>query len=129
MCVLDSPALYVLSTVLAMSTLFISILSSLRTHRDLHSFPTRRSSDLRRTFVSGADARVLGVRERLAAHHVLRATALRARDRKSTRLNSSHVSISYSVFCLKKKKCNLITYFILLTISIWRVASVDVREK
>src|SRR5699024_12827144 len=38
-------------------------------------------------------------------------------DRKSTRLNSSHVSISYAVFCLKKKKnedhlkrhCNLIT--------------------
>src|SRR5207249_9441857 len=28
------------------------------------------------------------------------------RDRKSTRLNSSHVSISYAVFCLKKKKNN-----------------------
>src|SRR5699024_6645100 len=30
--------------------------------------------------------------------------AQRLRDRKSTRLNSSHVSISYAVFCLKKKK-------------------------
>src|SRR5215475_12524053 len=30
-----------------------------------------------------------------------------ARDRKSTRLNSSHVKISYAVFCLKKKKNNL----------------------
>src|SRR5690348_17637095 len=29
---------------------------------------------------------------------------LEARDRKSTRLNSSHPSISYDVFCLKKKK-------------------------
>src|SRR5437868_12995733 len=29
---------------------------------------------------------------------------LQERDRKSTRLNSSHVSISYAVFCLKKKK-------------------------
>src|SRR5574337_260478 len=29
-----------------------------------------------------------------------------ARDRKSTRLNSSHHSISYAVFCLKKKKIN-----------------------
>src|SRR5438874_6319589 len=29
-----------------------------------------------------------------------------ARDRKSTRLNSSHVEISYAVFCLKKKKKN-----------------------
>src|SRR5690349_23957132 len=28
------------------------------------------------------------------------------RDRKSTRLNSSHVEISYAVFCLKKKKQN-----------------------
>src|SRR5207249_10968595 len=31
-------------------------------------------------------------------------TAWSRRDRKSTRLNSSHVSISYAVFCLKKKK-------------------------
>src|SRR5690242_21207571 len=29
---------------------------------------------------------------------------LARRDRKSTRLNSSHMSISYAVFCLKKKK-------------------------
>src|SRR6266496_6469117 len=35
--------------------------------------------------------------ERLTPEHV-------ARDRKSTRLNSSHVEISYAVFCLKKKK-------------------------
>src|SRR5215208_7627860 len=32
-----------------------------------------------------------------------------ARDRKSTRLNSSHVAISYAVFCLKKKKNKNIT--------------------
>src|SRR6266496_6865765 len=31
-------------------------------------------------------------------------TERRGRDRKSTRLNSSHVEISYAVFCLKKKK-------------------------
>src|SRR5439155_11406126 len=30
------------------------------------------------------------------------------RDRKSTRLNSSHVAISYAVFCLKKKNITLI---------------------
>src|SRR5690349_22293342 len=30
-------------------------------------------------------------------------------DRKSTRLNSSHVEISYAVFCLKKKKDTLVT--------------------
>src|SRR5436309_10831535 len=31
---------------------------------------------------------------------------IRVLDRKSTRLNSSHVKISYAVFCLKKKKKN-----------------------
>src|SRR5207245_11748765 len=35
---------------------------------------------------------------------VRRACRGRRRDRKSTRLNSSHGSISYAVFCLKKKK-------------------------
>src|SRR5690554_7065708 len=41
-------------------------------------------------------------------------------DRKSTRLNSSHVRISYAVFCLKKKKkqyisqCNNITYDVIM---------------
>src|SRR5438309_8606266 len=33
-------------------------------------------------------------------------------DRKSTRLNSSHSSISYAVFCLKKKKQSVLTGFI-----------------
>src|SRR5688500_17364469 len=37
----------------------------------------------------------------LARHH---ANSLPDRDRKSTRLNSSHLVISYAVFCLKKKK-------------------------
>src|SRR3712207_8871365 len=36
-----------------------------------------------------------------------------ARDRKSTRLNSSHANISYAVFCLKKKKNTLSTYLVL----------------
>src|SRR6266540_2530901 len=33
-----------------------------------------------------------------------RETRAAAKDRKSTRLNSSHITISYAVFCLKKKK-------------------------
>src|SRR2546430_6874050 len=33
-------------------------------------------------------------------------TGAQSRDRKSTRLNSSHSQISYAVFCLKKKKNN-----------------------
>src|SRR5256886_11308185 len=34
----------------------------------------------------------------------------RRRDRKSTRLNSSHSQISYAVFCLKKKKSTILPY-------------------
>src|SRR5438477_7281858 len=41
---------------------------------------------------------------RLGAHLALRSGRPSPRDRKSTRLNSSHMSISYAVFCLKKKK-------------------------
>src|SRR2546430_12116128 len=36
----------------------------------------------------------------------------RRRDRKSTRLNSSHSQISYAVFCLKKKKTNRTPVFV-----------------
>src|SRR5437899_3853486 len=39
----------------------------------------------------------------LGPEHTSRAVAGRALDRKSTRLNSSHLGISYAVFCLKKK--------------------------
>src|SRR5207245_4839682 len=48
---------------------------------------------------AGAAARGLPVRPRRGLAPLHR----RARDRKSTRLNSSHGSISYAVFCLKKK--------------------------
>src|SRR5438132_12798270 len=68
-------------------------------HRDLHSFPTRRSSDLFTYLIIGIA--LLG----LGAGGVLIATWPAPRpDRKSTRLNSSHTVISYAVFCLKKKK-------------------------
>src|SRR5438067_9020768 len=49
--------------------------------------------------ISGGGARNPLLVELLAAR-----VAPRPLDRKSTRLNSSHVSISYAVFCLKKKK-------------------------
>src|SRR6266516_198936 len=39
--------------------------------------------------------------------HLLTHSGDRAQDRKSTRLNSSHRTISYDVFCLKKKKIYL----------------------
>src|SRR5438874_9712781 len=85
-------------------------------HRDLHSFPTRRSSDL----VARPDAPrraqlgdlfeeiVVDVPEEREARReridVQPARDAALQDRKSTRLNSSHVEISYAVFCLKKKK-------------------------
>src|SRR6266576_2963441 len=37
---------------------------------------------------------------------------VRHKDRKSTRLNSSHVEISYAVFCLKKKKIKLLEWLL-----------------
>src|SRR3712207_7851976 len=43
------------------------------------------------------------------------------RDRKSTRLNSSHANISYAVFCLKKKKSQIIyiTYYHMHILSLY----------
>src|SRR5690606_41507789 len=78
-------------------------------HRALHSFPTRRSSDLCtpgwqriNDFIDelpdDVDVRAGLIRDRLFPNHHRGDI-----DRKSTRLNSSHVKISYAVFCLKKK--------------------------
>src|SRR5438045_9370357 len=75
-------------------------------HRDLHSFPTRRSSDLK---VGADEGRNVSRRGHAPALRALpeEPRDLRPKsnvDRKSTRLNSSHLGISYAVFCLKKKK-------------------------
>src|SRR5699024_12176829 len=77
-------------------------------HRALHSFPTRRSSDL---LALTGPAVVAGLRyflKNCVPELSRRMDENLARDRKSTRLNSSHVSISYAVFCLKKKKYTVI---------------------
>src|SRR5207249_10677317 len=74
--------------------------------RDLLSLPTRRSSDLARTcpprgdIGRGAAAGRLDSPVPLGWHRDVGPQQIG----KSTRLNSSHVSISYAVFCLKKKK-------------------------
>src|SRR5699024_11679201 len=87
-------------------------------HRDLLSFPTRRSSDLSslvflwflfRFLFRFFLLRLFCFLLRLYLISVFLFTLLEllvipVEDRKSTRLNSSHVSISYAVFCLKKKK-------------------------
>src|SRR5439155_25280843 len=69
-----------------------------RDHPDLHSFPTRRSSDL------GFHHRPVDHELDLIGHLAGETDQVEFIDRKSTRLNSSHVAISYAVFCLKKKK-------------------------
>src|SRR5690242_21491845 len=84
-------------------------------------FPTRRSSDLKFKFGLRFDVRDLNLEyatEKMGAiAKVLEfdtfGTADRpglVSDRKSTRLNSSHMSISYAVFCLKKKNKLLTDY-------------------
>src|SRR5689334_23472721 len=56
----------------------------------------------------GAPPPLAAIRERLVERwqDEQRTARVAALDRKSTRLNSSHSSISYAVFCLKKKKNN-----------------------
>src|SRR5438132_2705832 len=71
-------------------------------HRDLHSFPTRRSSDLRRAGREVPRGLALAADSDIPVARGLGSSAA-ATDRKSTRLNSSHTVISYAVFCLKKK--------------------------
>src|SRR5204862_6206230 len=90
-------------------------LRSSRDPRDLHSFPTRRSSDLVRhqrnqtdvgTASSTPGQSPVQDQESTGIYGVVNhriAPNFTGRDRKSTRLNSSHVEISYAVFCLKKK--------------------------
>src|SRR5207247_10495835 len=94
-----------------MSLFTLSFFSPYRAHRYLHSFPTRRSSDLliqnkeiRTAYLSpGSAAKQTTDPPAARFNGVNKQTPLK-RDRKSTRLNSSHEWISYAVFCLKKKK-------------------------
>src|SRR5438034_6284742 len=76
-----------------------------RDHLNLHSFPTRRSSDLAHLVEPHRGAgREPAQRTRGSALPRDPLSSPRAlEDRKSTRLNSSHTVISYAVFCLKKK--------------------------
>src|SRR5438045_8387317 len=86
------------------------LLLSSGTHVYLHSFPTRRSSDLHARLVDAQRharwaARGGGPRHpQFTDPRTPRRGGARDQDRKSTRLNSSHLGMSYAVFCLKKKK-------------------------
>src|SRR5690606_42147285 len=105
-----------MSAVLALYWLVCSCPDILRA---LHSFPTRRSSDLLSILpelISGGVKHFRlealyenpgEIKEKIALYQMALQgkpqEELEIRDRKSTRLNSSHVKISYAVFCLKKK--------------------------
>src|SRR5690625_6258396 len=90
----------------------------------LHPFPTRRSSDLSKQTEANIAAQLSRVGIKVKVDSVPKAIFYSklaghkldfyifgwfdgaydfGRDRKSTRLNSSHVAISYAVFCLKYK--------------------------
>src|SRR5437879_11021935 len=74
---------------------------------DLHSFPTRRSSDLSlegKTLIDASSGNLGTAVAMVGASYGVKVRLLVSKDRKSTRLNSSHRCISYAVFCLKKKK-------------------------
>src|SRR5690606_41671692 len=92
-----------------------------RAHPRLPSFPTRRSSDLVISLRQPNQFRLFNLfllPKEVVGHLPFFQASIDpgaggdrrpplgegTKDRKSTRLNSSHVKISYAVFCLKKKK-------------------------
>src|SRR5256885_5718085 len=95
------------STLFPYTTLFRSrgLVARVQAAIDLHFHPAGASAaglsaDLRSQVCARPPRRWLPQLDRLT----LRPNRAAAIDRKSTRLNSSHLVISYAVFCLKKKK-------------------------
>src|SRR5690242_21825075 len=77
--------------------------------RYLHSFPTRRSSDLILLRIALFSVEFDRLYPKLQSMNTFKVVRMAKRgdklpDRKSTRLNSSHMSTSYAVFCLKNKR-------------------------
>src|SRR5690625_7877207 len=102
-------------TTYLLTSLSIFLFNRYRYNLNLKSFPTRRSSDLiykemyeeiKKDIDKIVDhiLSINGIPYATMIKFIKEATIEEATDRKSTRLNSSHVAISYAVFCLKKKK-------------------------
>src|SRR5262245_65333727 len=87
------------STLFPYTTLFRSGAETL----GVQGFPNMMKAE--KTVVDSGSAQVIS-QSFASAEEAFGSTAplLNLRDRKSTRLNSSHLGISYAVFCLKKKK-------------------------
>src|SRR5256885_6753557 len=94
-----------ISTLFPSTTLFRSVVRQVGVVRREADRAAEQVSRIRQGRV--ARAAIGRERHRTAGTKLLRDRAAlrdrRARDRKSTRLNSSHLVISYAVFCLKKK--------------------------
>src|SRR2546430_5062411 len=90
------------STLFPYTTLFRSILAAVRVAGA--NLGSRRTARFVALLTVGA-----------AIFCMLAAKAAAARDRKSTRLNSSHSQISYAVFCLKKKKTQNVLHALRVT--------------
>src|SRR3712207_7733323 len=90
------------STLFPYTTLFRSLLRQQQPHLK----PLVEAFGYRNYSVPGHEADdVIGTLSRLADEAGIPTCVVSTdRDRKSTRLNSSHANISYAVFCLKKKK-------------------------
>src|SRR5256885_12078123 len=96
------------STLFPYTTLFRS-----EALRDLGGTGKRELERLREELdaLRGDHAELKGRLVKLEAKGNGRGEKKHARDRKSTRLNSSHLVISYAVFCLKKKKLAALTCY------------------
>src|SRR5690242_21307983 len=92
------------STLFPYTTLFRSAFTAIEksARRRVKRLLLVASDDMRRTNMRQLiEARDLEIFEASSGGEAL---GILKQDRKSTRLNSSHMSISYAVFCLKKKK-------------------------
>src|SRR5206468_12117566 len=92
------------STLFPYTTLFRSRTSPSGGASPSHMQSARSAPSGSRQSTSGRGVSTTGTTERPDCLAASLATRCQRRDRKSTRLNSSHDQISYAVFCLKKKK-------------------------
>src|SRR5699024_12794034 len=99
--VLFSLLLFVLSLISSCILFFFFLMIRRPPRSTLFPYTTLFRS-LQKMWQRGRRLRLTGIRS--FCHRPVCPVSGQTRDRKSTRLNSSHVSISYAVFCLKKKK-------------------------
>src|SRR3712207_7572466 len=94
------------STLFPYTTLFRSAIGNHLVGYSAYPELTREQERAHQQWLSKPSPGVLGFLSKVDVTAL--PSLVRERDRKSTRLNSSHANISYAVFCLKKKKLNII---------------------